>query len=294
MQRKIELLEKISENALFHIDEFSFQLTVEDKGNMRKYFMELKVAGQSPSDVRFFLEEVAPEWEFLLESPKELTDYIKSYEEDNNPNDESLFHDLRTKYVEFLKRRESDSFDATERIIILGFSVVEEKIYMVLKTFSLNVLSTFLEKLKQYCRENEMEIVMSEDVRWIELNQYVVRQKEVVRGLQSEEFLKRTVVKKLFPRFLRIFKFIDMDGYFEKGIYDEVMFQKEAYPNGSVKKVEIRQVSRFFSSYWKYRLSAKDKEILCLHDEKPDDKGIEKYVYTFKPSLFIKDVFENW
>ena len=106
MQRKIELLEKISENALFHIDEFSFQLTVEDKGNMRKYFMELKVAGQSPSDVRFFLEEVAPEWEFLLESPKELTDYIKSYEEDNNPNDESLFHDLRTKYVEFLKRRE--------------------------------------------------------------------------------------------------------------------------------------------------------------------------------------------
>ena len=150
MQRKIELLEKISENALFHIDEFSFQLTVEDKGNMRKYFMELKVAGQSPSDVRFFLEEVAPEWEFLLESPKELTDYIKSYEEDNNPNDESLFHDLRTKYVEFLKRRESDSFDATERIIILGFSVVEEKIYMVLKTFSLNVLSTFLEKLKQY------------------------------------------------------------------------------------------------------------------------------------------------
>ena len=234
MQRKIELLEKISENALFHIDEFSFQLTVEDKGNMRKYFMELKVAGQSPSDVRFFLEEVAPEWEFLLESPKELTDYIKSYEEDNNPNDESLFHDLRTKYVEFLKRRESDSFDATERIIILGFSVVEEKIYMVLKTFSLNVLSTFLEKLKQYCRENEMEIVMSEDVRWIELNQYVVRQKEVVRGLQSEEFLKRTLVKKLFPRFLRIFKFIDMDGYFEKGIYDEVMFQKEAYPNGSV------------------------------------------------------------
>ena len=133
---------------------------------------------------------------------------------------------------------------------------------MVLKTFSLNVLSTFLEKLKQYCRENEMEIVMSEDVRWIELNQYVVRQKEVVRGLQSEEFLKRTLVKKLFPRFLRIFKFIDMDGYFEKGIYDEVMFQKEAYPNGSVKKVEIRQVSRFFSSYWKYRLSAKDKEIL--------------------------------
>ena len=117
MQRKIELLEKISENALFHIDEFSFQLTVEDKGNMRKYFMELKVAGQSPSDVRFFLEEVAPEWEFLLESPKELTDYIKSYEEDNNPNDESLFHDLRTKYVEFLKRRESDSFDATERIM---------------------------------------------------------------------------------------------------------------------------------------------------------------------------------
>ena len=43
-------------------------MTVEDKGNMRKYFMELKVAGQSPSDVRFFLEEVAPEWEFLLRS----------------------------------------------------------------------------------------------------------------------------------------------------------------------------------------------------------------------------------
>lgn len=200
MQKKIELLEKMSETALFDIDEFSFRLTEADKGKMIKYFIELKIAGQSPSDVRFFLEEVVPEWEFLLESPKELTDYIKSYEEENNPNDESLFHDLRTKYVEFLKRRESDSFDVAERIIILGFSIVEEKIYMALKTFSLNVLSMFLEKLKQYCRENEIEIVMSEDVRWIELNQYVVTQKEVVRGLQSEEFLKRTLVKKLFPR----------------------------------------------------------------------------------------------
>ena len=100
MQRKIELLEKISENALFHIDEFSFQLTVEDKGNMRKYFMELKVAGQSPSDVRFFLEEVAPEWEFLLESPKELTDYIN-------------LHGLKNVFIE----RAFDVFGKVETIL---------------------------------------------------------------------------------------------------------------------------------------------------------------------------------
>ncbi len=98
---------------------------------MIKYSIILNTKGDSPLDIRFLLEETDPELEFILETPEELTNYIKQYEEDKNPEDESM--------------------------ILLGFSIVGEKIYIIVKTFSLKLLSAFLEKIKIYCRENEID-----------------------------------------------------------------------------------------------------------------------------------------
>ena len=123
---------------------------------MIKYSIILNTKGNSSLDVRFLLEEADPELEFILETPEELTNYIKQYEEDKNPEDESLFHDIRTKYIEFIKKDISSDLSADESMILLGFSIVGEKIYIIVKTFSLKLLSTFLEKIKIYCRENEI------------------------------------------------------------------------------------------------------------------------------------------
>ena len=233
MQKKIEIHEGICKNSLFSIDKFSFKLAEAENGKMIKYSIILNTKGDSPLDIRFLLEETDPELEFILETPEELTNYIKQYEEDKNPEDESLFHDIRTKYIEFIKKDISSDLSADESMILLGFSIVGEKIYIIVKTFSLKLLSTFLEKIKIYCRENEIDFTESEDIRWLELEQYIVRRAEMIREHQSEEFLEKTLVESYFPRFLKIFRKIDRDGYFKKSFYEDVMFQEWRRNSGS-------------------------------------------------------------
>lgn len=89
MQKKIKVFEGTYENSIFSIGEFSFALVESEKGEMIKYQIEIHVTDYEPLDVRFFLEEIVPELEFVLDIPKELTYYIKKYEEDQNPNDVS-------------------------------------------------------------------------------------------------------------------------------------------------------------------------------------------------------------
>lgn len=297
MQKKIKVFEGTYENSIFSIDEFSFALVESEKGEMIKYQIEIHVTDYEPLDVRFFLEEIVPELEFVLDIPKELTYYIKKYEEDQNPNDESLFHDIRTKYVEFVKISEMDALNCAEKIMILGFSIVKEKIYIVIKAFSLNALSAFVEKLKNYCGENDIEFSVTENIRWLELKQYIVKKAEMTRGCQSQEFLEKTLIRKYFSKFMNIFKKIDRDGYFKKKFYKEVMFQEKTLSSGDIISVQINQVSKFFSPYWKYNINSNNKEILCLHDEMPSDGKVEEYVYTFKPSLmgyYLKNWFEDF
>ena len=123
MQKKIEIHEGICKNSLFSIDKFSFKLAEAENGKMIKYSIILNTKGDSPLDIRFLLEETDPELEFILETPEELTNYIKQYEEDKNPEDESLFHDIRTKYIEFIKKDISSDLSADESMILLGFSI---------------------------------------------------------------------------------------------------------------------------------------------------------------------------
>ncbi len=162
---------------------------------------------------------------------------------------------------------------------------------------SMNLLADFLEKIKKYCGKNEINFTVTEDIRWIELQQYIVGGQEKARDQQRDEFLEKTLVNSNFSRFMKIFKKIDRDGYFKKNFYKEVMFQEKVLADGARISVPINQVSKFFSPYWKYSIRANQKEILCLHNEMPNDQKIEEYVYTFKPSLlgyYLKNWFEDF
>ncbi len=162
---------------------------------------------------------------------------------------------------------------------------------------SMNLLADFWEKIKKYCGKNEINFTVTEDIRWIELQQYIVEGQEKTRDQQCDEFLEKTLVNSNFSRFMKIFKKIDRDGYFKKNFYKEVMFQEKVLADGARISVPINQVSKFFSPYWKYSIRANQKEILCLHNEMPNDQKIEEYVYTFKPSLlgyYLKNWFEDF
>ncbi len=111
---------------------------------------------------------------------------------------------------------------------------------------SMNLLADFWEKIKKYCGKNEINFTVTEDIRWIELQQYIVEGQEKVRDQQRDEFLEKTLVNSNFSRFMKIFKKIDRDGYFKKNFYKEVMFQEKVLADGARISVPINQVSKFF------------------------------------------------
>lgn len=293
MQR-IEVVEKATNDSfLFSIDKYAFKYTQGNKKQMIKYQIELDISDYKAADVRFLLEDIDPNFEFLLMAPEELIEYIKKYEADNNPNDECLFHDLRTKYVDFIRNRISDKSCIQDEIIILGFSLLKEKIYLVIKAFSLKGLSAFSQKITSYCSRESIKLEAEEDIRWVELNQYMLETNEENRDGTYKDFLRKTLNKKYFGKFRESFQQIDNIGYLGKSCYKEIMYQKRQIKDGKEIDVLISQISKYFAPFWKYSLDVNNKTILCLHDEIPADEKVDDYVYTFKPGL-MKYYLKNW
>ena len=292
--RTIEMVKKIGDNLLFSIDDIGFRYNEGSKKQIIKYQLEIDLTDQQPIDIRFWFQEIDSEFEFLLPAPGELTDYIKNYEENNNPNDECLFHDFRTKYIEFIRNRMDDRTEIQEQIIIIGYSLRPEKVYLVIKTFSLKGLSAFWKKVQNYCLQKEIQIKTEEDIRWVELQQYMLEDNSEKDNRNYKDFLDRTLVEDNFKRFRKIFQCIDIEGYFSKKVYDETTCYKRTI-NGKTKEIPISPVRKYITPYWKYniRTSNKEKTILCLHHEMPDDKKIDEYVYTFHPDL-MRYYLQNW
>lgn len=293
--RRIEVVEKIYDSFLFTIDKYVFQYSQGNKKQMIKYQIEFDISGYKAADVRFLLEDIDPNFEFFLIAPEELIEFIKKYEGDNNPNDECLFHDLRTKYVDFIRNRVDDEACIQDEIIILGYSLLKDKIYLVVKAFSIKGLSAFLQKVTSYCSKKSIKMEVTEDIRWVELNQYMLDTNEDKRNGSYKDFLSKTLVKANFKRFRRIFQQIDNEGYFGKKFYEDVLYQKRQNKEAKGENVLIKQISKFFSPFWKYSIDVnnKSRDILCLHDEMPTDEKVDDYVYTFKPGL-MKYYLKNW
>lgn len=296
--RRIEVVENTCGSFCFSIDRYAFKYNQGNNKQMIKYQIEIDISGYNAADVRFLLEDIDSNFEFLLMAPEELIKFIQKYEENNNPNDECLFHDFRTRYVDFIRNKDDNSCIQDE-IIILGYSLLMDKIYLVIKAFSLKGLSSFLHKLTEYCSKKSIQIEVEEDIRWVELNKYMLETNEEKRIGSYSDFLKKTLVKTNFERFRKIFQQIDNEGYFGKSFYESVMFQKRQNKDGKEIIVPINQISKYFAPFWKYSLNVnnKSKDILCLHDEMPTDEMVDDYVYTFKPGLmryYLKNWFEDF
>ena len=294
--KRIKVIEKSSGSSLFSIDKYAFKYIQGEEKQMIKYQIELKLPDYDAADMRFLLADIDSNFEFLLTAPQELTNFIKEYEEDNDPSDECLFHDLRTKYVDFIRNKVENEKCVQDELIIVGYSLLKEKIYLVIKAFSLKVVSAFLQKITSYCLKNPkpIEIEAKEDIRWLELNQYVWETNEDERNIGYKDFLMKTLSEENFIIFYRIFQQIDKEGYFGKDFYEEVIFKKHQGKDGKEHRVPISQISKYFAPFWKYRIDInKSKDILCLHDEIPIDEKFDEYVYTFKPGL-MKYYLKNW
>lgn len=293
--QKIEVVENPCEDAIYSIDKFAFRYTEDVKSHMIKLQIELDLKNYEPTDIRFLLADIDSNIKFLLDTPKELTTYIKEIDELNNPNDECLFHDLRTKYIEIIVNEISSEQNVPDEIVILGFTILEDKVYWVIKTFSLYALAAFWDKMTAYFVSKNIVIQAVDNIRWVRLNQYLHQTNEEKTIGGARDFLIRTLTKTNFSRFREIFQQIDKDGYFSKNFYDKVMFQKKVLEGGREVKVQINQISKFFAPYWKYKISTngQGKDVLCLYDEMPVDENVDDYVYTFKPSL-MKYYLQNW
>ena len=95
--RRIEVVEKTYDSFLFSIDKYAFKYTQENKKQMIKYQIELDISGYKAADVRFLLEDIDPNFEFLLMAPEELIEFIKKYEENLEENIRTLLTELKEK-----------------------------------------------------------------------------------------------------------------------------------------------------------------------------------------------------
>ena len=291
--RKIRVVEAPCEEAVFTIDRFAFRLCDEEKSTMINCRIALALDNYQPVDVHFLLEEM--EVEFLLTAPGELTDYIRKYEENGDPADECLFHDLRTRYIEFIQNKPEKSGGVQDEVLLAGFNLQRDRVYLVIKSFSLEGLSVFWEKVTGYCAGKGILYETQEDIRWVKLQQYMLNERESDDIGKMRDFLKKTLNQRYFPVFLACFREIDANGYLGKAFYEKVMSEEREGRDGEKIRVPLKQIARFFSPYWRYTITARDRstKILCLHEEVPEDAKIDEYVYTLKPSL-MKYYLKNW
>lgn len=65
--------------------------------------------------------------------------------------------------------------------------------------------------------------------------------------------------------------------------------------NGEERDVPITQIRKYATPYWKHsiHMNSKEKTILCLDNEAPEDETVADYVYTFRPDL-MRYYLQNW
>lgn len=288
MHRKIRVTQGACPGAFFRIGDYAFEKVNEKFGSTEvyKYQFQIGMSVESEIDIRFWMEDIIPQVKFLTIAPEELRKYIQLYEENTNPNEECLFHDIRTRFIDFALMKYKVGREIKEDIFLCGYSMDEKYVYIVVKTFSLTTLSEIYSCMIQNCLMQEIELILDEDIRWIRLKSYKAGDSMQIRTVQETDFLNKTLVKTNFEVFYNVFRQIDAEGFLSKKLYD-----KYVYRNGN----QLKQVSKFFSPYWKFNsdLPEKTKSILYLHDEVPEDEYIDAYVYAFKPGL-MKYYLQNW
>lgn len=278
--KNIQVVKKDKEQKIFAIKGYSFIEEESGFPSIPIYRITLKQHFDSPLDVRYWLEEIISNIQYLTDMPSELTDYIKQYEENISFTDKYLFHDLRTKYIDFIL---FDDKGLQNNVLLFGYTFLEEKTCVAIKAFSLGGLAEFTKRLLDYCSHNEINVNSECNLRWMHLEQCILPATNSNRNDIFDAFLKRTLQKDYCSIFLSAFKAIDAQGYLNKSFYDtQIEINGHATTIGAV-----NQFNKYFSSFWKTDISIKEvsRTILYLHDELLNDESIKKIVYTIKPRL---------
>lgn len=288
MYKKIRVKQGDCPEAFFKIGDYVFEKVDEQckSTEVYKYQFQIEMSIKSEIDVRLWIEDIISQVKFLTIAPEELRKYIQLFEENTNPNEECLFHDFRTRFIDFAVIKYEVNKEMKEDIFLYGYSMDEKYVYIVVKAFSLITLSEVYTCIIENCLAQDLKFILDEDIRWIRLNSYKVKDDIQIPSAQDKEFLKKTLVATNFDTFYKIFRQIDAEGFLSKKLYHEYLYRDEK---------PLKQVSKFFSPYWKLSSSMpeKTKNILYLHDEVPEDEHIDSYVYAFKPGL-MKYYLQNW
>lgn len=278
--KNIQIVKAEKEHKLFFIKGYSFFEEETTAPLIPIYRVTVKKHFESPLDVRYWLEEIDSNIEYLVDTPSELTDYIKQYEENIHFSENYLFHDLRTKYLDFLL---FDVEGLKNNILFIGYTLLEEETCIALKAFTFSGLLEFAKGFLAYCNKNEIIVNSESNLKWLQLEQSILPATNINRNDIFDSFLKRTLQEDYCGSFLSAFKYIDAQGYLEKSFYDETIVI-----NGHQSMIrEVNQFTKYFSPFWKTDISIKEvsRTVLCLHDELLNDESINKIVYTIKPHL---------
>ena len=278
--KNIQVVKENKEQKIFAIKEYSFIKEESAFPTIPIYRVTINQQFDSPLDVRYWIEEISSGIQFLADTPSELTDYIKEYEENIRFTDRYLFHDLRTRYIDILLYDENE---LKNNVLFVGYTLLEEETCLAIKAFSLAGLAEFAEKILHYCSKNEIGVESEDNLRWIQLEQCMLPATNLNRNDIFDSFLKKTLQEDYCGTFLSAFNSIDAQGYLDKIFYD-----RPITINGHITTVRaVNQFTKYFSPFWKTDISVKEvsRTILCLHDELLNDESINKIVYTIKPHL---------
>lgn len=287
--KSIQIVLSETESPRFRIKNYSFIEQDSEKAQPIPIFrMIVKKAFTDPLDVHYWVEELFDNAIFLSEVPEELTTYIKSYEENLRFSDLYLFHDIRTKYIDFILLNPNE--ELSNSIVFIGYTVLPDEICFAIKAFSLNDLVQITETITQACHQKQLAVETPRNLRWLQLEQYMLPNRNPPKNDVFESFLERTLDEKYCRLFLSAFKIIDSNGYLE-----QVFYNQDVSISGHATKVkDLKQFTRYFSRFWKTDISDltsdRTKTILCLHDELPNEESRDKIVYTVKP--FLKQYYQ--
>ena len=289
--KNIEIVTGESDTALFNIGGYSFiEQETERFQEIPIFRMVVAKHFESVLDVRYWLEDIFDD-EFLLNIPSELTEYIKKYEENIRFTDRYLFHDLRTRYIDFLHL--CSNTEPSDSVAFIGYTLLDNETCFAIKAFKLNDLVLLVEAISKHCHKSSVCFETTENLRWIQLQQYLLPDRNLSRNDICDSFLKKTLNKEYCKIFLDAFKTLDLKGYLDQKFYDHPIVI-----NGHQTIIrDCKQFTKYFSRFWKTDISDivanKTQTILCLHDELPNDDSKDNIVYTIKP--YLKQYYQlNW
>lgn len=285
--KSIQVISQEVENPRFKIKDYYFvEQETTDLQVPPIFKITISKKFNSALEVRYWIEELFTDATFLLDAPEELTKYIKAYEEDLRFSEIYLFHDLRTKYIDFLLL----DANAGSSIVFIGYTILSNEVCLAIKAFTLENLVQATENLINACDSKQIQIDTEKNLKWVLLEQYILSNRNIPQNDIYTSFLEKTLDKNYCELFLRAFKAIDSNGYLDLAFFDQdVLIQGR-----STKIKDLNRFTKFFTRFWKTDISDvttnKLKTILCLHDELPTEESQDKIVYTLKP--FLKQYYQ--